>query len=223
MLCLGKHHDCEVCNIEDIKDEKINKLKENMKCLEQLSNSFGESINKLKEIFNKINENKEELKLKIQKIFTKIRNEINNREDELLLEIDNQFDKEFFKEEIIKESEKLYNKAKKSLENNPLLNEEYKDNSKINILINECINIENNINAIKEINENIKKYNNSNDLNIKLSLDNENEIKQFLSIKLFGKINSISNIPSYKWSKKQVKKYFKLSNNDKTIKIDYSD
>ena len=207
MLCLGKHHDCEVCNIEDIKDEKINKLKENMKCLEQLSNSFGESINKLKEIFNKINENKEELKLKIQKIFTKIRNEINNREDELLLEIDNQFDKEFFKEEIIKESEKLYNKAKKSLENNPLLNEEYKDNSKINILINECINIENIINGIKEINENIKKYNNSNDLNIKLSLDNENEIKQFLNnIKLFGKIYSISNIPSYKWSKKQVKK-----------------
>ena len=99
MLCLGKHHDCEVYNIEDIKDEKINKLKENMKCLEQLSNSFGESINKLKEIFNKINENKEELKLKIQKIFTKIRNEINNREDEFLLEIDNQFDKEFFKEE----------------------------------------------------------------------------------------------------------------------------
>ena len=108
--------------------------------------------------------------------------------------------------------------------NHPLLNEEYKDNSNINILINECINIENNINAIKEINENIKKYNNSNDLNIKLSLDNENEIKQFLNnIKLFGKIYSISNIPSYKWSKKQVKKYFKLSNNDKTIKIDYSD
>ena len=43
---MGKHHDCKVCNIEDIKDEKINKLKENIKCLEQLSNSFEETINK---------------------------------------------------------------------------------------------------------------------------------------------------------------------------------
>ena len=70
---MGKHHDCEVCNIEEIKDEKINKFKENVKYLQKLSNSFEESINKLKEILKKINDDKEEIKLKIQKIFTKLR------------------------------------------------------------------------------------------------------------------------------------------------------
>ena len=33
---IGKHKDCNVCTIEEIKDEKINKLKENIKCLEEL-------------------------------------------------------------------------------------------------------------------------------------------------------------------------------------------
>ena len=56
-------------------------MKENTKILQNLSNNFDESINKLKTIFEKINKNKEELKLKVQKIFTIIRNELNNRED----------------------------------------------------------------------------------------------------------------------------------------------
>ena len=54
-----------------------------MKLLEELSNNINESINKIKIIYEKINKEKEELKLKIQKIFTNIRNEINNREDQL--------------------------------------------------------------------------------------------------------------------------------------------
>ena len=84
-----------------------NKLKDNIKLLEELSNTLNESINKIKNIFNKISKDKEELKVKIQKIFTKIRNEINNREDELLLEVDKQFENVFFNEDIIKNSEKL--------------------------------------------------------------------------------------------------------------------
>ena len=114
---MGKHHDCDVCNIEDIKEEKINKLKENIEYLQKLSISFEESINKLKEIYKKINDDKEELKIKIQKIFTLLRNELNKREDELLLKVDEEFDKAYFKEEIIKESEKLY-KIKLSFEKN---------------------------------------------------------------------------------------------------------
>jgi len=51
----GQHTDCEICNIEDIKDK---------------------TIQNLKNIFEKINENKEELKLEVQKIFTKIRNKL---------------------------------------------------------------------------------------------------------------------------------------------------
>ena len=93
----GKHKDCDICYIEEIKDIKKNKLKENIKCLEDLSNKLQQSINDLKILFDKINENKENLKLKIQKIFTNIRNILNEREDEILLEVDNQFNNLYYK------------------------------------------------------------------------------------------------------------------------------
>ena len=70
----GQHSNCEVCIIKEIKDEKKLKLKDNMKQLEELSTNIKESINKIKLTFDKINENKEELKLKVQKVFTNIRN-----------------------------------------------------------------------------------------------------------------------------------------------------
>ena len=50
---------------KDIKDEKKNKLKENIKYLEDSSKNIIESVNKLKEIYEKINKSKEEIKLKI--------------------------------------------------------------------------------------------------------------------------------------------------------------
>ena len=71
----GIHKDCTISLIEDIKDEKKSKLNDNIKLLNELSNNLNESINKLKEIVDKISESKENLKLKIQKIFTRIRNE----------------------------------------------------------------------------------------------------------------------------------------------------
>ena len=98
---LGRHKDCDICLLEDIKNEKINKLNENIIYLEELSKTFQESIAKIKEISETISHNKEELKLNIQKIFTKIRNELNNREDQLLLEVDEKYDDLFLKEEIL--------------------------------------------------------------------------------------------------------------------------
>ena len=59
----GQHKDCDVCYIEKIKEEKKNKLKENIKCLEDLQNKFNEDMNKLKEIFEKIEKDKDDLKL----------------------------------------------------------------------------------------------------------------------------------------------------------------
>ena len=41
---IGKHKDCNVCVIEDIKDDKINSLKENMKSIEEFSKVVEESI-----------------------------------------------------------------------------------------------------------------------------------------------------------------------------------
>ena len=57
--------------------------------MEDLSKKLEQSINELKSLFKTINESKEELKLKIQKIFTKKRNRLNEREGYLLLEVDN--------------------------------------------------------------------------------------------------------------------------------------
>ena len=164
---LGNHKDCDICLIQDIKEEKINQLKENIKSLEELSKTLEESINSLKNIFEKINENKEELKLKIQKIFTKIRNELNNREDELLLQVDKEYEKNFFKEELIKESEKLPNKITYFLKKGQLLDKEYNDNNKIKSLISDCINIENNIKDINNIKSKIKKSKDS--INLKFN------------------------------------------------------
>ena len=56
----------------------------------------------LKIIFDKIVKNKEELKLEIQKVFTKIRNELHEREDKLLMELDNNFNETYFNENLQK-------------------------------------------------------------------------------------------------------------------------
>ncbi len=133
----GQHKDCNVCIIEDIKEDKKNKLKENLNNLEKLSNTIDESIYKFKLFYEKINKIKEDLKLKILKIFTKIRNSVNEREDELLSEVDQMFDKECFKENIIIKSEKLPNNIKKSIEKGKLIEKEWNNNNKLNLLIKE--------------------------------------------------------------------------------------
>ena len=46
----GQHSDCNVSYIDDIKDEKRNKLKENINNLEELYKQIDQSIIKLKEI-----------------------------------------------------------------------------------------------------------------------------------------------------------------------------
>ena len=152
----GQHTDCDVCYIIEIKEEKKNKLKENIQHLENLSNTIENSINELKKIFEKINEDKENINLNVQKIFTKIRNEINEREDKILLEIEQKYDEIYFKEEFVKESEKLPNKIKESLKQGKLINAEWNENI-LNSLINDCINIENDINNIKIITQNVEK------------------------------------------------------------------
>ena len=164
----GQHKECDVCIVEDIKEEKKNKLKDNIKYLEDLSNNLNNSIKELREFFDKIEERKEELKTKIQNIFTKIRTILNEREDELLLEADNKFDNLFGNEDIIKESEKLPNKIKISLEKGKLIDNEWNDNNKLSSNINNCINIENNIKNINIISNNIKNCKIYNDINIAL-------------------------------------------------------
>ena len=183
----GQHQDCDVCLIKDIKDIKKNKLKENIKSLEDLSNKLEQSINDLKNLFDKINENKEALKLKIQIIFTKIRNILNEREDKLLSELDNKYDELFFKEDIIKKGEKLPNQIKIYLDKGKILDKEWdEDENKLVNRINDCINIESIIQNIIDINNNIEKCNK--DINISFTPEDDNVYELEESIKKFGEI-----------------------------------
>ena len=49
----GQHANCNVCNIEDIKNEKLNQLTKNMKILEDLSKNLENSIDELKQLYDK--------------------------------------------------------------------------------------------------------------------------------------------------------------------------
>ena len=184
----GQHKNCQVCYIDKIKEEKKNKLKENIILLENLQNKFSESIESLKKIFEEIEKDKEKLKLEIQNIFTKIRNYLNDREEQLLLDVDNLYNNKFFDENIIKKAEKLPKKIKESIEKGKIIDKEW---DKYNIFsnINDCINIENNIININIIKENINKFNLKNKIKFNFNpkgcrLDNFLE-----NIKSFGKIN----------------------------------
>ena len=163
----------------------MNKIKENIKSLKELSNTLKDSLNHLKKFTEKINENKEELKLKIQKIFTQIRNALNNREDEILLQVDKKFEESYFNEEIIKDCENLPKKINSSIEESEILTKDYNDD-KLCLFINNCLNIENNIKKINHIKESIEKSKESMEIEIKFNDENLNEVLNI--IKTFGEL-----------------------------------
>ena len=191
----GQHKDCDICIIEDIKEEKKNKLKDNIKYLEDLYNNLNEAIKELKILFDKIEERKEDLKSKIQNIFTKIRTALNEREDELLLEVDNKYNDLYGNENIIKESERLPNKVKLSLEKGKSIDSDL-DNNKLSSFINNCIMIEESIKNINMINDSIQKCKSNNNVNIEFNIQNENLDTFFKSIKLLCQINILSKFDS---------------------------
>jgi len=182
----GQHTDCDVCFIKDIEKEKRTKLKESIKYLEEFSNEIENSINELKKLYEKINEDKEELKMKVSNIFTKIRNSINEREDELLSDIDKEYNNFLFKEDIIKQNEKIPNKIKSSLEIGKEIDNKWNEKDKLKN-INDSINIENEIIKIKMTKENLNKSFLIKDL--EFNFEEEDKINKFLEeIKNFGKI-----------------------------------
>ena len=184
----GQHSNCNIYLIKDIAQEKKYKLKQNLIILENLSKTLIESINELKKMFEFLNANKENLKSNIQKIFTKIRNCLNDREDELLLEVENKCDELFLKEDIIKKSLILPDKITESLEKGKTIEEQWNNNNnKLNLLVNECLNIENNISEINILKESLQNYNSK---NFKLEfIPKEKDINRLLQvIKNFGNI-----------------------------------
>ena len=179
----GYHKDCNVCLIKEIKDVKKNILIKNIKYLEEMNNKFEQLINDLDILLEKINLDKENLKLEIQNVFTKIKNILNEREDELLLEVDKQFNNLFFNEDLIKDTKKLPDNIKISLEKGKNLDKDWKENE-LNLFINDCLEIENSVKDINIINENIQKNRKNKYIKIKFIYD-EDEINK---IKKFGKL-----------------------------------
>ena len=185
----GQHSECKICFIEDISNEKKNKLKNNIKVLEDLSNTLKQSIIDLKNIFEKNEKDKEQVKLNIQNIFTKIRSVLNDREDKLLSEVDKLFDNLFSCKDIVKEGENLPKRVVKYLEKGKLIDKEW-NNDNLRAMINDCINIELNIDYINKINKDINGYN-SKAINIKFSPEEGKQLNDFLElIKEFGNISN---------------------------------
>ena len=140
--------------------------------------------------------------MQINQKFTQMRNVINEREDKLLLEIDNKFNNLIFKEDndLIKKSQKFPKIVKNSLEQGKKINEGWNNNNeKLNSKINECIKIENSVKIIKELEENIKKYN-SQKIEIKFITQTENDFKDIITkINEFGKIINKDEINKFKF------------------------
>ena len=105
----------------------------------------------------------------------------------MLLEIDNLFISNYFGEDIIKKCEKLPKKIKISLDKGKLIDKKWESNN-LYSNINDCINIENNIKNINEINEIINKCDIKNKIKFYFN-PKENQLNEFLkSIKSFGQI-----------------------------------
>ena len=180
----------DVCIIEDIKEEKKNSLKNNIQILENLYKNIGEDVNKLKIISEKINKKREELKMEILQIFTKIRNTLTERENELLSDIDIKYGLFYLEDNFIKESEKLPNKVKTILEKSKNFEKDFENNNNvdINLLVINIINIEQAINQMKILNEILVKNEGLKKIELKFIYEDKfNNIKE--SIKKFGKIS----------------------------------
>ena len=195
----GQHKECNVCDIEQIEEKKKNILKNNINHLQDLSLNIKCSIDELKTVYLKMNENKEKLKIEIQKIFSKIRDECNKREDELLLEVDQKYNTLYFNDKFLKKSENLSKEIKQNLEKGKKIDTKW-DHDKIKSIINECIILENNIININKIYEDINKYNSINKI-IKFAPESK-EINPFIDkIKSFGNLYEVEN---------KEKKYIKI-------------
>ena len=116
-----------------------------------------------------------------------MRNELNIREEKILLDIDNQFNKLYFNDDIIKISEKLQKRIKYSLDKGKEINKEWNDNE-LNLLINDCIKIEKTLNDINEIKWKIEKSNLNNETKILFKPEEEGINNIINTIKNFGEI-----------------------------------
>ena len=193
----GEHKDCEICTIDEIKEEKNEIFKKNIENMNSLLNTIQNSINELENIYNEIHQSKEELKIKIMKIFTKLNAALNKREDEIISDIEKKFSESYFDENIIKQGKKLPQKIKAPLDKAKIIEEKWKNNEELCYVINDSLEIEKDNANIKEINENINKCNGL-IVNIYFR-PNEKGIMEFIN-----SINNFGTVEIYKGKKMKI-------------------
>ena len=154
----GQHTGCNACYIDDIKEEKKSELIDNIKILKKFSLNMKKMIKDIINIIERINPIKENIILNIQNIFNDFRMELDEREQELLNEVENIYNKYFFSEAQLKECNKLTTKIKFNIEKGKNVLDNWEEGEKIgklNFLINDCINIENSVIDLKNIQDKI--------------------------------------------------------------------
>ena len=177
----GQHKDCNIIPLEEIKAEKEKIFNENCNKLKEISNNLDNKINQFKILKEKINKNKEDLIINIQKVFTKIRTDLNEREDKLINKMEETYKHLFFDEKNSKEIERLSINVKQILDSANNIKEE---NNELSNVINNYIKFEKNIENISEIN---KIMNNCIQNKVKITFNyNINELENI--IKQIGEI-----------------------------------
>ena len=164
----GQHANCDICLIEDIKNQKNDTLKQNIIYLENLNNKID--------------------------IFTEIKNKINEREDLILLEVDKLYDKTYIQENKTKDINKLPKMIKTSLEKGKISEEDWTNKDQLSFVLHNCINLEKDISYINEINQAFQKMKNLMEVKIKFSPEEKGDINDILNkISNFGKIYKENN------------------------------
>ena len=152
-----------------------------------------------------VEENKGKIKEEIKNIFEKIRTEINNRENILTSETNKYFDDNYFNEGIIKKIDQI----KSLLENVESIDDDWEDDDKLNEIIDNCINIENNVKDINTIKAKMEKYiKNGNKFNVQINYNIDNFINK---IKKFGYIFDSTILKE----QNNIKKFNELIDDDK--------
>ena len=157
----GNHFNCNIVPLEKIEARKRIELKGNISILKHFEKNINTNIEDLKRVIEKSYRDKENMKLKIQKIFTQIRNALNKREDQLLINIDKKFDRYLIKKELLKEGIDLPKKIKANLEKANIIDKEWAKN-KLSLLINDCSKIENDLSKINYTYNEINSINSNN-------------------------------------------------------------
>ena len=154
----GQHTECNACHIDEIKDEKKSKLNNNIKIFKNLLKNSKNMLKEIKRIYDKNKPKKDEIKQNIKNIFNNFRYLLDKREKELLNELDNSFEKIFFNEEFFKNHKKIPNKIEYNLKKAKAVIEKWEEDEKngnLNNIINDCVNIEKNLEKFLKIKEKI--------------------------------------------------------------------